>query len=78
MEDEIPATDQLALINVAEQMVNLRTHEIVREREAAGSLKLIGLFIDLEEARVFVYDEADQRFRRVRADQMPIGAGLDS
>ncbi|MFM7320946.1 MAG: SulP family inorganic anion transporter [Armatimonadota bacterium] len=72
MEDALPAADQLALINVAEQMANLRTHAIVRDREADGSLKLLGLFIDLEEARVFVYDESDQRFRRVPTDQVPL------
>lgn len=66
MESDIEPVDQLALINVAEQLDNLRTHAIVRTREAEGKLRLLGLFFDLEEARVFVYDEKTKRFHRVQ------------
>jgi carbonic anhydrase len=59
------AGNQLAQINVVEQLENLRTYPIVREKENANSLSLIGLFFDIEEAEVQIFNPETARFQRV-------------
>ncbi len=66
LESDLTETDQLALINVTEQLENLRTHAVVRERERDGKLRLMGLFFDLDDARVLVYDPSTKRFHHVQ------------
>jgi carbonic anhydrase len=56
------AVDQLAQVNVVQQLEHLRTHPIVRQREQEGRLRLIGMFFDIETAAVLVYSPRQERF----------------
>lgn len=60
--------DRLSQINVVQQLETLRTFPTVREREKDGSLQLVGLFFDIEEARVLIYDPILHRFVPVDGD----------
>ncbi|GIE62949.1 carbonic anhydrase [Actinoplanes octamycinicus] len=42
--------------NVLQQLANLRTHPVVRAAEAAGRLRLTGMYFDLAEARMYEVD----------------------
>ncbi|PWK51460.1 SulP family inorganic anion transporter [Actinoplanes xinjiangensis] len=42
--------------NVVQQLTNLRTHPTVRAAEAAGRLRLTGMYFDLAEARMYEVD----------------------
>ena len=60
--------DALSQINVVEQLETLRSFPDVRERENAGTLQLVGLFFDIEEAAVHLYDAKASRFVPVNDD----------
>ncbi|MFK3984729.1 bifunctional SulP family inorganic anion transporter/carbonic anhydrase [Micromonospora sp. NPDC050397] len=55
-EREADALEQQALANVAEQLANLRTYPSVRRRLDADRLRLVGLYFDLHEARMYLVD----------------------
>ncbi|MBB2942615.1 carbonic anhydrase [Actinoplanes lutulentus] len=48
--------EQCCTDNVMQQLANLRTYPTVRAAEAAGRLRLTGLFFDLAEARMYEVD----------------------
>ena len=54
--------DALSKKNVAQQLQNLRTHPLVREREAAGELKLHGLWFNIRKADVYYLEKPPQGF----------------
>lgn len=68
--DAPEVADRLSQVHVAQQLDNLRTYPRVAEAEQAGRLRLVGLYFDINEARVFLYDEARQEFLPV-ADREP-------
>jgi carbonic anhydrase len=53
--------ESLAVANVAQQLDNLRTHPSVRRAEELGRLKLVGMYFDLAEARVYLVDPRSYR-----------------
>lgn len=53
--DHDPMTS-MCQVNVVQQLENLRTYPVVAERVAAGSLELVGMYLDLAEARVHALD----------------------
>jgi carbonic anhydrase len=60
----VDGTDDLELLaaaNVAQQLDNLRTHPSVRQAEERGQLKLVGMYFDLAEARVYLVDPDSYR-----------------
>jgi carbonic anhydrase len=61
--------DQLSLVNVVEQLDNLMTYEVVKAAVDAGTLSILGLFFDIDEARVYIYDTEQKRFLTV--DEIP-------
>lgn len=61
--------DQLSLVNVVEQLDNLMTYDVVRNAVDAGTLSILGLFFDIDEARVYIYDNEQKRFLTV--DEIP-------
>jgi carbonic anhydrase len=52
---ELEPADQLSQLNVLEQLRHLRTYPLVRERLAAGTLRLHGWWFDIGNARVNAY-----------------------
>ncbi|RSM64196.1 carbonic anhydrase [Kibdelosporangium aridum] len=60
--------EQLAAANVAQQLDNLRTYPSVRRAEAQGKLRLVGMYFDLAEARVYLVDPDD--FRLVQLESL--------
>ena len=52
----------LSQINVLKQMDHLRTYPIVRERLAAGRLRLHAWWFDIAEAEVLCYDDRARKF----------------
>jgi carbonic anhydrase len=57
----VDGTDDLELLaaaNVAQQLDNLRTYPSVRRAEQLGRLRLVGMYFDLAEARVYLVDPA--------------------
>lgn len=70
--------DALSQRNVSLQLENLRSHPRVREREAAGKLKLHGLWFNIRHADVY-YLEPPQHFVLIDdAEGAKILARLDS
>ncbi|MFM7188183.1 MAG: SulP family inorganic anion transporter [Armatimonadota bacterium] len=61
--------DQLSLVNVVEQLDNLMTYEVVKTAVNSGTLSVLGLFFDIDEARVYIYDNEQNRFLTV--DEIP-------
>jgi carbonic anhydrase len=61
----MPASDQLSLLNVAQQLENLRTYPKVAAAESEGRVRLLGMFFAIDDAQVYLYDEATQKFRQV-------------
>lgn len=54
-----PDQDSLSKKNVALQLENLRSHPKVREKEAAGSLKLHGIWFNIRLAEVYYLETSD-------------------
>jgi carbonic anhydrase len=54
--------DRLSQVSVLQQLENLRTYPPVRERLAAGTLRLHGWWFDLACAEVLMFDEASGIF----------------
>lgn len=59
----LPAHNQLSQFNVLQQLEHLKTYPLVRERLAAGTLRLHGWWFELSRAEVYAYDEAQGKFR---------------
>jgi carbonic anhydrase len=55
-------TDKLSQLNVLQQIEHLRTYPLVRERLAAGTLRLHGWWFDIGNAQVHAYRPARERF----------------
>ncbi|MBV8881298.1 MAG: carbonic anhydrase [Planctomycetaceae bacterium] len=62
MNAQLEPHNHLSQLNVLEQMEHLRTYPIVRERIAAGELRLNGWWFDIANAEVSAYEEAAGRF----------------
>ncbi|MFD7917773.1 carbonic anhydrase [Streptomyces sp. NPDC059740] len=60
--------ERLALVNVVQQLANLRAHACVARRVAEGSLTLTGLYFHVGEAQAYVLDEATGTFAAVGAE----------
>ncbi|HEX8821528.1 MAG TPA: carbonic anhydrase [Archangium sp.] len=58
----LPPADRLSQLNVLQQMEHLRTYPLVRERLAAGTLRLHGWWFDIRHAQVLVYRPDRERF----------------
>jgi carbonic anhydrase len=54
--------NKLSQLNVLQQLENLRSYPIVKERLALGSLKLHGWWFELSTANVYAYDETAGKF----------------
>jgi carbonic anhydrase len=68
-----PPLARLCQINVMQQLDNLLTYPWLRDRVEAGELELVGLYLDLETAKVRVLDPAAEAFVPV-PDETPGGA----
>ena len=62
MSGELALHNHVSQINVLEQLKHLRTYPVVRDREAAGRLRLHGWWFDIAEAEVLAYEEEARRF----------------
>lgn len=60
--EEFANPNILSKRNVALQLDNLRSHPMVREREAAGKLKLHGLWFNIRNAEVYYLEKPPQDF----------------
>lgn len=58
----LPMHDRLSQVNVLQQIDHLRTYPIVREREAAGSLRLHAWWFDIARAEVDTFAPEEGRF----------------
>lgn len=64
-DEALSPSDRLSQINVLQQLHNLRTYPIVRERVARGALRLHGWWFDIAAARVHAYRHDVQRFVKI-------------
>jgi carbonic anhydrase len=62
MSPELALHNQLSQFNVLQQLAHLRTYPFVRERIAAGKLRLHAWWFDIAQAEVQTYDERTKRF----------------
>ena len=62
---DLPEADKLSQVNVVTQFENLLTYPSVREGVEAGTLRLVGMWFDIGNASVSVYDAATKRFSPV-------------
>ncbi|ALG12767.1 solute carrier family 23 protein [Kibdelosporangium phytohabitans] len=60
--------EHLAAVNVVQQLDNLRTYPSVRRAEEQGRLRLVGMYFDLTEARLYLVDPDD--FRLVQLEPL--------
>ncbi len=60
--DTLKAADRLSQLNVLQQLHNLMTYPLVRERVERGALRLHGWWFDIAAARVHAYRQDIQRF----------------
>lgn len=58
----LPRNNQLSQLNVLAQIEHLKTYPLIRERVAAGSLRLHGWWFELQHADVYAYEESEHRF----------------
>ncbi|MCY1082147.1 carbonic anhydrase [Archangium lansingense] len=58
----LPPYDRLSQYSVLQQLAHLRTYPLVRERLAAGTLRLHGWWFDIGHARVHAYRPDLERF----------------
>lgn len=58
----LPPHDRLSQYSVLQQLENLKTYPLVRERLAAGTLRLHGWWFDIGQARVHAYRPDLERF----------------
>ncbi|RKG56722.1 carbonic anhydrase [Corallococcus sp. AB011P] len=58
----LPDADRLSQLNVLEQLEHLKTYPIVRDRLAAGTLRLHGWWFDIGAAQVHAYRDDLGRF----------------
>jgi len=58
----LPPADRLSQLNVLQQINHLRTYPLVRERVAAGTLRLHGWWFDIGNARVHACRPGHERF----------------
>jgi carbonic anhydrase len=54
--DGMPVEERLCLVNVGQQLDNLRSYPTVRHAVEAGRLELAGMYFDISAARVFLVD----------------------
>ena len=54
--EDLPAVERHAVANVARQLENLRTYPGVRGRLDDNRLRLVGMYFDLHEARMYLVD----------------------
>jgi len=62
VDPELPAQDQVAQINVVQQLEHLMTYDLIRERRAKGELLLHGWYFDIATGDVLSYSDKKQRF----------------
>ena len=54
--------NQLSQLNVLSQIEHVLTYPLVRERVAAGTLRIHGWWFDIGEARVYAYEDSQKKF----------------
>jgi carbonic anhydrase len=59
--------ERLAVANVVQQLDNLRTYPSVRRAEERGRLRLVGMYFDLTQARVYLVDPDNCTLRRLES-----------
>ncbi|WP_016699858.1 SulP family inorganic anion transporter [Actinoalloteichus spitiensis] len=62
-EPEPACQRSLAVRNVVQQLANLMTYPCVREAVAGGRLRLVGLYFDISEAKVYLVDSETGELR---------------
>ncbi|HEX8698984.1 MAG TPA: carbonic anhydrase [Myxococcaceae bacterium] len=62
LDPALDPADRLSQLNVLEQLNHLRSYPLVRERLAAGTLRLHGWWFDIGNARVNAYRPGHERF----------------
>ncbi|HEY8482829.1 MAG TPA: SulP family inorganic anion transporter [Spirillospora sp.] len=73
-EDVSPLT-RLCKINVMQQLDNLLTYPWLRTRVESGEIELVGLYLDLQSAKVEILDRATNTFVPVPDDAPPARTG---
>lgn len=59
------AAHELEKVGIKQSLANLRTFPFVAEREASGTVRLIGCHFSISRGQLFVLDEAEGHFRPV-------------
>jgi carbonic anhydrase len=54
--------DQFVMVNIVQQLDNLRTHPLVEAAIRRGQLDIAGLYFDIATARMLLFDPAERRF----------------
>jgi carbonic anhydrase len=67
---ELPVVERLSVANVAQQLDNLLSYPSVREAVDANALRLVGMYFDISQARVYLVDPT-----RNGLDPVPVPAG---
>ncbi len=65
---DLPEADKLSQINVVTQFENLLTYPAVRDGIEAGNLRLVGMWFDIGNATLNMYDAETKRFEPITGD----------
>ena len=70
LHEDLPPHDCLSQINVVTQFENLLTYPMVREGVESGTLRLVGMWFDIANARVEFFDAEQRKFVPVDRTEM--------
>jgi len=62
MKADLAPHNHLSQLNVLQQLDNLRSYPVIRERIDAGTLRLNAWWFDIAQAEVSAYEESAERF----------------
>ncbi len=76
--EELAPVERLGRANVAQQLENLRAQPVVRRALEAGTLRLVGMYFDIADAKISILDEATGRFvdPADALSKVPVAAGM--
>ena len=66
---DLPHHNRVSLLNVLQQLENLRTYPVVRDRLAAGRLRLHAWWFDIAQAEVLAYEAQSGQFIIIDDDE---------
>ncbi|EDV21991.1 uncharacterized protein TRIADDRAFT_29634 [Trichoplax adhaerens] len=62
--------DQLSQINTLQQLLHVNSYSFMKEKIAAGTVKLYSLWFDIKDATCYVFNKRDKLFQPIVSEEM--------